>query len=229
MNRKIIKTIIISSLVLTSGALIAFAASNPTGINSEGVEKMMNVANAIKEYNATNKEQRNEILGTMDGEPIYSDEFTLIYKKAVASGSTNPYEDAINSLKEMKADLQYAETQGISVTEEEVLDYVKYQQTLYEEETDEAVKSVISSYIKALGLTEDEYWNDYEIKESEKYLLHEKVLKSQRENSIDRAEFLKNKSLEITNKNFLEQSIDSTIDSMDEVTNMDAPEPKEEE
>lgn len=42
-------------------------------------------------------------------------------------------------------------------------------------DTESDILEFMDEYIKALGLTEDEYWNDYKVKENQRYLLHLKV------------------------------------------------------
>ncbi len=212
---------VIGLLLALCVSVVSFVSADESfseGINNKGVEKMLDVARLIKDYNDANGKREQLVIGESNDEEIYNHEFELTYNKAVAFGSDDPYEDAVKSVKEHALDSKFAQENNISVTEKEVLDYVSYQRELYEQESDLEVKAVIKSYIEALGITEDEYWNDYEIKESYNYILHNKVIKFQEENNINREELLENISFEITNREYQEDSIDKTISNFKQET-----------
>ncbi len=191
-------------------SIISFASSDigSDKINRSGVEIMLKVAGAIKDYKNTDVNQIQTVIGEVNGEKIYNKNFELDYIKAVEFGSDDPYGDAIKSTEERILDLQYAQENDISVTDTEVQEYVAYQRDLYENESDSEVKAVLTEYISALGMTEDEYWNDFEVEESYNYLLHCKVLKSQKENNVDRDVLLKDASIKITDENYKKDKID---------------------
>lgn len=133
-----------------------------------------------------------------------------IYGKAVATGSRDPYNDTLESIKKLKSEQKYAEHNNIIVTNEEVNLYTQDQRDIVENKADEDLRRGMEIYITALGMSEDEYWNDYKIEENAKYLMHIKVNEHQEKNNciIDLTKI----PLNIIDKSYQRDKIELTLD-----------------
>lgn len=170
----IILTLLVISLL--SLCIVAYAS------NIADVKQMLlNEAKGIF-ANQDVLKNKNQI-GEIDGLPLYAEELELYKIKKEAQNSANPYKDALESLKRIKHDEKLAEKYNIVITDEEVAAYNKEQRALFEG-TDTETKQIVQEYIDALGLTEDQYWNEYKMIENKGYLLRNTVQHYLEENNI---------------------------------------------
>jgi|SRR5665648_83616 len=189
----IILTLLIMSLL--SVGIISY--SN----NSADVKQMMlNEAKGIF-ANQDVLKNKNQI-GEIDGLPLYAGELELHKIKAESQNSANPYKDALESLKRIKHDEKLAEKYNIVITDEEVVAYNKDQRKMFEG-ADAETEQIMKEYIAALGLTEDQYWNEYKLIENKGYLLRNTVQHYLEENNIEDIDKSKIEYI-ITNKKYRE-------------------------
>ncbi|MBK5263049.1 MAG: hypothetical protein JJE17_10870 [Peptostreptococcaceae bacterium] len=127
--------------------------------------------NEAKEIFANQDLLKNKTqIGEIDGLPLYAGELELYKIKRETQNSANPYKDALESLKVIKHDEKLAEKYSIVITDEEVVSYNKDQREMFEG-SDAETEQIMKEYIAALGLTEDQYWNEYKMIENRGYLL----------------------------------------------------------
>ena len=115
------------------------------------------------------------IIGYVDGDPIYHDEFELNYKLFAASDVDDPYAQTLINFQSRKAEQKYASENNITVTIDEALEFIEYQKDLIYNYSKEDDLNDFKTFVSVLGLTEDEYWNVYKIDEATKYLYMNKV------------------------------------------------------
>lgn len=202
MMKKILACCIACILVLSVSA-VAFAN------NSASKPDMVKEAQAVKAVLSEQAGKSDEQIGEICGQPVYNNEFEIRYQKAVASGSENPYEDTVKSMKKIKSDYKFAEDHNIAVTDKEVLDYTNQQRDLYENQVDPQLKAGIKAIIDGLGMTEDEYWNQYKLKENKDYLTYRKVLEYQEESKAQPID-LDNVTFDITDKAYTKDNFSET-------------------
>ena len=86
------------------------------------------------------------------------------------------YKDVIKGLAKNKVLYKMAEEEGLALTMEEALEASLLQKDMVQQ--DEKALENMNSYIKALGLTEDQYWTEYHVIETQQYLSIEKLKES---------------------------------------------------
>lgn len=75
------------------------------------------------------------------------------------------------------------------------------------------MKNGIRQIIHALGLTEDEYWTEYKLKENRDYLTYKNVTEYQDVNGIEK-EKVSISDVKILKEKFLAKNISSTLISL---------------
>jgi len=100
-----------------------------------------------------------------------------------AYGSEDPVNEAINSMKRETVEKEFAEKYGLTPTKEEISEYVKSMKT--EIESTEESYAIVNELLAAIGISYNEYWNEYKPKyEALSALTHIKVAEYISENNM---------------------------------------------
>ncbi|KUO70677.1 MAG: hypothetical protein APF77_02520 [Clostridia bacterium BRH_c25] len=86
------------------------------------------------------------------------------------------YKDVIKNLARNKVLYKMAEEKGLTLTMEEALEASLREKDMVQK--DEKALENMNNYINALGLTEDQYWTEYHVIETQQYLSIEKLKES---------------------------------------------------
>jgi hypothetical protein len=114
-------------------------------------------------------------IGEIEGITLYSQEMELVAARTKAFGSSNPYKDALQRLKEYKHYEKLAEKYGITVSNEEISEYIAEQRDMFDNAPDPEVQSFMKDYCSALQMTEDEYWSIFKPIEAKRLFMKSKV------------------------------------------------------
>lgn len=192
------KYLIISTLLVISLLSLCIVSYAKDSVDVK--QMILNEAKGIAAHQDILK-SKNQI-GEIDGLPLYAGELELYKIKRESQNSANPYKDALEALKRIKHDEKLAEKYNIVITDEEVAAYNKEQRELFED-SDTETKQILQEYIAALGLTEDQYWNEYKMIENKGYLLRNTVQHYLEENNIKDID-KSNVEYKITNEKYQE-------------------------
>ena len=100
-----------------------------------------------------------------------------------AYGSEDPVNEAINSMKREAVEKEFAEKYGLTPTKEEISEYVKSMKA--EIESTEESYAIVNELLAAIGISYNEYWNEYKPKyEALSALTHIKVAEYISENNM---------------------------------------------
>ncbi|WP_324825278.1 hypothetical protein [Sinanaerobacter sp. ZZT-01] len=199
------------SIIMIVGTSVFAFAGNISGLDNH--IDMFKEAEAIKIVLNSDKVNPSYKIAEIYGSPVYEDEFILRYRKAVASQSSTPYEDAVESLTKIKVDNSIAENNGILPTEQDVENYTNEQRKLYENEIDAEMKDSIKHFIDLTGMSEDEYWGVYKLKENKEYLTCINVESYLYDSKVIQA-YTKSSSFELIDENFSKENIDTYLNSI---------------
>lgn len=191
-------------MVVTASAF-AFAG-NETSSNID-MFKEAKAINAMLQMDEIDTEYK---IGEVDGTAVYNDEFALRYEKAVFSQSNTPYEDAIKSLLRTKSEYNFAIENDIMVTDKEVIAYTNAQRELYENNLDLEIREGFKKFIKLTGMTENQYWEEYKIKENTEYLTSINVSTYQDKVKIQ-PQAVKLSDFKLIDDNFSKENMDSYL------------------
>lgn len=125
------------------------------------------------------------IVGYVGEIPVYEEEFRIRYQLAVSAGISNPYEDTVRVMVLLKTEKALADLYGLAAEKEEVEAYLRTERKITEEHGTKVSKAFIKQASDILGLTEDEYWNEYRPKDAERTLNHEKVARYFQERGME--------------------------------------------
>ena len=171
-KNRVISLFIAFSILLSLFSVSALRSSNVADIND-----ILKAAGIIKE-NQQKQDDKIEV-ATANGISLYKREIEL--KKDLSMivfklDEKDAYKDVIKGLAKNKVLYKMAEEEGLALTMEEALEASLLQKDMVQQ--DEKALENMNSYIKALGLTEDQYWTEYHVIETQQYLSIEKLKES---------------------------------------------------
>lgn len=144
----------------------------------------------------------DEPMGTINGEDISKAYFKMRSELYRVCGFEKPADSAWEELKLEAAERGFAEAKGILPDEDEILEYTK-QQRETAESTEES-HSVIKELLQNIGMTEDYYWNVYQLKyESPAILTKGNIEKYKAANNLDKVDYKEVEAV-ITDKDYYE-------------------------
>jgi hypothetical protein len=96
------------------------------------------------------------------------------------------YEEVVKNIASNLLLLEEAKRNNIEITFEEALKLSLEEKKIFDDpnRTPKDQKIAIKEYIKALGISEEEYWNDYHVKENQKYYTIEALNKLVTEKAV---------------------------------------------
>lgn len=154
----------------------------------------------------------DKVVGYVSEEPVYEKDFLISYERAKYTGAEDPYDAAVESMKQQILEREYAEENGICPSEEEILEYTKGQHDAVNADPDS--QAYVAAYCEESGMTEEEYWSVYKPSDDEKYLIHLAVINDiyektgKREFDISGADFV------LTDPSFSGEEIEKTAEQV---------------
>lgn len=161
-GRIIFVTVIVVILCLSIG--ISVGASN----DFPGQQTIQQIGNKMEAAvkSLLNKDQSlrdsDTVIGVVLGEEISREYFDWEYNLCKAVNPENPAQRAWNLIKREVYERQLAEKEGFLPTEQEIKQCSDEMRAIVESTEDS--HALIISLTKQWGITEDEYWNDYQAK-----------------------------------------------------------------
>ena len=144
----------------------------------------------------------DEPMGTINGENISKAYFKMRSELYRVCGFEKPADSAWEELKLEAAEREFAEAKGILPGEDEILEYIKQQRG--DAESTEESHSVIKELLQNIGMTEDYYWNVYQLKyESPVILAKGNIEKYKAVNNLDKVDYKEVEAV-ITDKDYYE-------------------------
>ncbi len=160
-----------------------------------GSEMSDSVQNLIENGN-------DEPMGTINGEDISKAYFKMRSELYRVCGFEKPADSAWEELKLEAAERGFAEAKGILPSEDEILEYTK-QQRETAESTEES-HNTVREMLQNIGMTEDYYWNVYQLKyESPVILTRGKIEEYKAANNLDKVDYKEVEAV-ITDKDYYE-------------------------
>ena len=160
-----------------------------------GSEMSDSVQNLIENGN-------DEPMGTINGEDISKAYFKMRSELYRVCGFEKPAASAWEELKLEAAERGFAEAKGILPSEDEILEYTK-QQRETAESTEES-HNTVREMLQNIGMTEDYYWNVYQLKyESPVILTRGKIEEYKAANNLDKVDYKEVEAV-ITDKDYYE-------------------------
>lgn len=144
----------------------------------------------------------DEPMGTINGENISKAYFKMRSELYRVCGFEKPADSAWEELKLEAAEREFAEAKGILPGEDEILEYIKQQRG--DAESTEESHSVIKELLQNIGMTEDYYWNVYQLKyEAPVILTKGNIEKYKAVNNLDKVDYKEVEAV-ITDKDYYE-------------------------
>lgn len=144
----------------------------------------------------------DEPMGTINGENISKAYFKMRSELYRVCGFEKPADSAWEELKLEAAEREFAEAKGILPGEDEILEYTK-QQRETAESTEES-HNTVREMLQNIGMTEDYYWNVYQLKyESPVILTKGNIEKYKAANNLDKVDYKEVEAV-ITDKDYYE-------------------------
>ncbi|XRG78665.1 hypothetical protein V5E38_23500 [Rossellomorea sp. GAMAL-10_SWC] len=160
---KVKKIAVVSALVAGLGISGTFYASSST--QADKSENQRAFSNLVKEHQSTKSLQQKSIL--MINKKTYSNKEFSAFKESKNLVQRNNGKQALSDAK-IKEDFikesvleQEAEKQNINVTTAEAKAFADQMKQAVAQSQDPNTKQFLTDYISALGISEDEYWNNY--------------------------------------------------------------------
>lgn len=193
------KNLLILVCILTIALVTAACGSSEDKDQSAagqiGSEMSDSVQNLIENGN-------DEPMGTINGEDISKTYFKMRSELYRVCGFEKPADSAWEELKLEAAERGFAEAKGILPDEDEILEYTK-QQRETAESTEES-HNTVREMLQNIGMTEDYYWNVYQLKyESPVILTRGNIEKYKAANNLDKVDYKEVKAV-ITDKDYYE-------------------------
>ncbi len=138
----------------------AVSAASGTDYKSLAQTVSTGLKSVFQDENAQLK--KADVAGVILGETIYSQEFEIRAKMYELAGSKTPYTDTWDSFKVQMYEHQYAEDHNILPSQEEIEKFSSDMRKDFESSPEG--KEVEKILLDGMGMTADEYWNDYKIK-----------------------------------------------------------------
>ena len=193
------KNLLILVCILTIALVTAACGSSEDKDQSAagqiGSEMSGSVQNLIENGN-------DEPMGTINGEDISKAYFKMRSELYRVCGFEKPADSAWEELTLEAAERGFAEAKGILPDEDEILEYTK-QQRETAESTEES-HNTVREMLQNIGMTEDYYWNVYQLKyESPVMLKKGNIEKYKTANNLDKVDYKEVEAV-ITDKDYYE-------------------------
>lgn len=193
------KNLLILVCILTIALVTAACGSSEDKDQSAagqiGSEMSGSVQNLIENGN-------DEPMGTINGENISKAYFKMRSELYRVCGFEKPADSAWEELKLEAAEREFAEAKGILPDEDEILEYTK-QQRETAESTEES-HNIVREMLQNIGMTEDYYWNVYQLKyESPVILTKGNIEKYKAANNLYKVDYKEVEAV-ITDKDYYE-------------------------
>lgn len=193
------KNLLILVCILTIALVTAACGSSEDKDQSAagqiGSEMSGSVQNLIENGN-------DEPMGTINGENISKAYFKMRSELYRVCGFEKPADSAWEELKLEAAEREFAEAKGILPDEDEILEYTK-QQRETAEFTEES-HNIVREMLQNIGMTEDYYWNVYQLKyESPVILTKGNIEKYKAANNLYKVDYKEVEAV-ITDKDYYE-------------------------
>ena len=144
----------------------------------------------------------DEPMGTINGQNISKAYFKMRSELYRVCGAEKPADSAWEELKLEAAEREFAEAKGILPGEDEILEYTK-QQRETAESTEES-HNTVREMLQNIGMTEDYYWNVYQLKyESPVILTKGNIEKYKTANNLDKVDYKEVEAV-ITDRDYYE-------------------------
>lgn len=171
-KNKIILFTIALSIVLSIFITNALRDNNVVDIGD-----LLKAANIIKKSQLEHNDKTE--IATANGISLYKGEIEL--KKNLSMivlklNEEDAYKDVIKNMAKNKVLYKMAEDMGLTLTMKEALEASLRERDMVHK--DEKALENMNNYIKALELTEDQYWTEYHVIEAQQYLSIEKLKES---------------------------------------------------
>lgn len=189
MKKNKIITLAIVLIVAISCSTIIFANNSDLGTSLKS--KFSNFGKINMKYS---KDQDKTVAFTVNGEDITLSQFNKRKELDEQAGKTNIKDsDVIKSIVKNKSLLTEAKKRGIVISDEEAKSKsLQEKEKLYDSATSNEDREAVLEYITSLGISDDEYWNDYNVKQYKDYLavnaLYEQVTKDAEDNGNIKSE-----------------------------------------
>lgn len=175
---KLVLASLIALLCIGAGFMFVNASSDtPTDKGKEIGQMVKSTFDKIAKDNSSNSldTDPNRVVGTVDGVDIHAKDVELKATLYQAVGSKHPLEDAWDVLKLQAYEKSFAQKHDLLPSADEITQ--ASQQMRKDAESSEDGKAFCDAIFQAMGMTADEYWNDYKPKyEMPAQLIHGNVL-----------------------------------------------------
>lgn len=212
------KVILVSVLVITAILVSAIAISTNTDTKNMSEEDILEIAKKVSGKYELLKD--DTVIAVVNGQEVYKGE--LEYRKALYDANNqfkgpDDYKTPFEKIALEKYEKHYAGKNNIKVTEEEVAKEIT-------EEKEELFKDddFLNQYMENLGLTQEQYWNEYRPIEIERYLTHLKVINHIYENDLGKVGLTKEEVDTMENENYVIDKIEEYLKSQIDIEYMDS-------
>ncbi|MDK2800128.1 MAG: hypothetical protein PWP27_1952 [Clostridiales bacterium] len=163
MNKKnVIISVIVTILIVSSMAIGAAVNISTKKFDKDSAVKF---GKTMKNYN---EKKDSKVVAKVNDIKIYEKDIQKRRDINKISKKTQTDKEIILDIARTQLLLNEAKNRGIDVSEDEARTYAKKEKEMIYKNPE--TKETLIAYINALGLTEDEYWNNYTIKEIQKML-----------------------------------------------------------
>lgn len=172
MNKNRIILTVLSLIIVLGFSSFIYAQNDENELKS----KFSNFGTISKKYMDLDSKD-NTIAFTINGEEITINKINEKKELEQALGKTNIKDsEVVKSIIKNKTLLQQAKKLGVTVSDEEAKNASLHEkELLYDNHTSNEDREAVLEYIKSLGISEDEYWNVYNVKQYKDFLAVNKL------------------------------------------------------
>jgi parvulin-like peptidyl-prolyl isomerase len=175
----VMKKSAITVLTFAAVALVAFGGTKVTQTNANAGSPLDSLKSTVQKMKTD--PYKDQVVATVGDFPVTKS----LLATAIATlqsmhdlnhdGKVATEEDGYQLIKKEKAVEKAAKELGITVTDDEVREMVKQNKEGFEQHADANDRALMQSMIDAMGLTYDQYWNDFSIKQGKNQLIEMKL------------------------------------------------------
>lgn len=167
--------------------IAAFAALAVVGVGgTEVMQSNASAGNPLDTLKTTVQKMKNDpdkdrVVATIGDSQITKSRLALVTNTLQSfhdlnhDGKVATEEDAYKLIQKGIAVEKAAKQLGITVTDEEVREMVNRNKEIFEKHSNDSDRNLMQSMIDAMGMTNDQYWNEYLIKEGKHQLMEMKL------------------------------------------------------
>ena len=189
--KKKYKLILVSILAITAILVSTIAISTNANRKNISEEDILNIANKV---NGKSKLLNDDtVIAIVNGQEVYKGELEyrkVLYDANNQSQGVDDYKTPFEKICLEKYEKYYAEKNDLKVTEEEIAKEISHEK---EQSIEIKNDDFLNKYIENLGLTQEQYWNEYRPIEIERYFTHLKVINHIYENNLEKVGLVKEK------------------------------------